>query len=114
MESKMKAMKFWKTIIALAVAYFAGGLWETTGQTGLEVRYNNSETRYLLVDAEVAWFYDLVNLILPECLTKLKRLTIGSTGGSLAGRLTSLKLPRYIGKEEASQFQLELDYPITL
>ena len=93
-------MKFWKPIIAMAAACFAGGLEETTAQvvtirdpkTGgfvnvektepLEIHYTDSSgTTYTLQvekNVEVLEFVDLTSLTLPKGLTKLHTLEIDS------------------------------------
>ena len=107
-------MKFWKTIIALAAACFAGGLERTTGQETpapetLEVHYTDSggtfHTLQVEKDIEVLRFnrFDSIrSLTLPEGLTKLHTLDIATV---IFG-LTSLKLPKDLGKEAEWTFRL--------
>ena len=108
-------MKFWKTIIALAAACLAGGLWETTAQETpepetLEVHYTDSggtfHTLQVEKDVEVLRFDSrTTSLTLPEGLTKLHTLEIGTVlGGGF--RLASLKLPKDLGKEAEWTFRL--------
>ena len=110
-----------KRIIALmlAAACFAGGFWETTAQETtepetLEVRYNDSSTLQVEKDVEVLRFdYRTTSLTLPEGLTKLHTLEIGTElGGGF--RLTSLKLPKDIGKDADWPFRLVLGSALRL
>ncbi len=81
-------MKIWKTIIALAAAFFAGGLWQTTAQETLTVEYTlegvEGVRHELQVDAdeEVLEFegIPLTSLTLPEVLTRLRKLRVGILG----------------------------------
>ena len=106
--------------ILLAVAFFAGGLWETTGQETqgpetLEVRYTQSGTSYtnqVAKDIKVLRFdYRTTSLNLPEGLTKLHTLEIDWLNGL---NLPYLELPKDIGKEADWPFRLMLYRPITL
>ena len=107
-------MKIWKTIIALTAACFAGGLWETTAQETpepetLEVHYTDSGGTFHTLqgekDIEVLRFnrFDSIrSLTLPEGLTKLHTLDIAT----VIFQLTSLKLPKDLGKEAEWTFRL--------
>ena len=107
-------MKIWKTIIALTAACLAGGLWETTAQETpepetLEVHYTDLggtfHTLQVEKDVEVLRFnrFDSIrSLTLPEGLTKLHTLDIAT----VIFQLTSLKLPKDLGKEAEWTFRL--------
>lgn len=100
--------------ILLAVAFFAGGLGETMAQESpepetLEVHYTDSggtfHTLQVEKDIEVLRFnrFDSIrSLTLPEGLTKLHTLDIAT----VIFQLTSLKLPKDLGKEAEWTFRL--------
>ena len=79
--------------LLLAAACFAGGLWKTIGQETLEIQYKRSESHsdILQVNANVKTLnfkrVGLISLTLPEGLTELEEIYLGSQ------RLTSLTLP---------------------
>ena len=101
-------MKFWKPIIAMAAACFAGGLWETTAQERLWIHYtdknrndrsralNTGHTQY--VDSS----YYSVNL--PVGMRHLQRLNVRDSGNF---NLTTLKLPKDIGIDASIPFRLK-------
>ncbi len=99
LESKMKSMKFWKLMIALAAACFAGGLWQTTAQETLTIEYTlegvEGVRHELQVDADekVLKFENipLTSLTLPEGLTRLSVLKVDF--GFRGGNMTNLTLP---------------------
>ena len=105
-------MKIWKTIIAMAAACFAGGFGETTAQETLDVHYTDSSgTTYTLQvekNVEVLEFVDLTSLTLPKGLTKLHTLEIDSQPDGIVFQLTSLNLPKDIGKDADWPFRLVL------
>ena len=81
-------MKIWETIIALAAACFAGGLWETTAQETITIEYTlegvEGVRHELQVekDVEVLTFdyIPLTSLTLPKGLMRLRDLRVGNFG----------------------------------
>ncbi len=78
----------------------------------LEIHYtDSSDTTYTLQvakDVEVLEFVDLTSLTLPEGLTKLHTLEIDSRPDGILFQLTSLNLPKDIGKDADWPFRLVL------
>ena len=124
-------IKFWKTIIALAAACFAGGFWETMAQETaepemVEVRYtrwNGVQYRDLVsartfqIRKDIASLRlggRIVELILPEGLTKLRTLLFGfANDDKLRERNYPLllTLPKDIGKDADGDLKVEIsDY----
>ena len=95
-QKTQTTMKIWKTVIAMAAACFAGGLWQATAQETLTIEYTlegvGGVRHELQVDADekVLKFENipLTSLTLPEGLTNLRVLEFKNTS------LTSLILPR--------------------
>lgn len=109
-------MKFWKLIIALVVACFAGGLGKTTAQETpepetIEVHYTdiNGTSHIMRVekDVEVLRFENLTNLTLPEGLTKLHTLEVAML--FFEGEKKRLKLPKDLAKDAEWTFRLVID-----
>ena len=113
-------MKFWKPIIAIASACFAGGFWETTAQEitepeMLEVRYTDSSgtsyTNQVAKDVEVLRFSQYITALhLPEGLTKLHTLLI-TDRSSAHLHLARLILPKDIGKDADWPLRVVLAFP---
>ena len=111
-------MKFWKTIIAVAAACFAGGFCETMAQEitepeMLEIRYTkhgtSSYTNHVAKDVEQLFFDPYTTALhLPEGLTKLHTLSTSGVGDSTPQHLTRLILPKDIGKDADWPFRLLL------
>ncbi len=104
-------MKFWKPIIAMAAACFAGGFWETMAQEWLRIHYtdqNRNSGSRAVSTGDTRQFVDAshYSVNLPAGLRYLVRLNVRDQGNL---NLTTLKLPKDIGIDASIPFRLNLN-----